>query len=161
MERNAPHAVRFRYKYNKKSFHALKGQLGACSPRQPQWQHWGALWAEVVWDMEDEDDAVECCATRIVLYTVADEQDEEQHIAIRDVGNVKCRVRGLRKSCQRRASGKRVEKNLVVEWMSDKKLGGPFYPSLSGYIRQCIRFTVQDAYSITYYENDIWGKTCY
>lgn len=21
----------------------LKGQPGACSPRQPQWQHWGAL----------------------------------------------------------------------------------------------------------------------
>lgn len=22
----------------------LNGQLGAWSPRQPQWQHWGALW---------------------------------------------------------------------------------------------------------------------
>ena len=21
----------------------MKGQLGACAPRQPQWQHWGAV----------------------------------------------------------------------------------------------------------------------
>ena len=22
----------------------MNGQVGACAPRQPQWQHWGALW---------------------------------------------------------------------------------------------------------------------
>lgn len=33
----------------------LKGQLGACEPRQPQWQHWGELWSRVLVGTPEEE----------------------------------------------------------------------------------------------------------
>lgn len=42
----------------------LNGQLGAWSPRQPQWQHWGALWLTKVVHGAG---AALCIATGVVI----------------------------------------------------------------------------------------------
>ena len=56
----------------------LKGQLFACDPRWPQWQHWAELWSTG----QEEEELLCCCCELANARVEVEVVDDEEHIVV-------------------------------------------------------------------------------